>query len=415
LANNNILTGALLICTLIIILFVYLISQIAKLKVGRFLITAFIPIVFTISLGQFTHKTIIQFLHDDEPTSHTSPINVNNLSGRNVYYIILDGYPGYSSLRRLTKFDNSRFIKKLKNLGFVHLDQSRSAYFTTYLSLAAIVDANLLATEETKPYINRSQFYPRILNKSPLPKLFRHFQNGGYNLFLASNHWGGCPPKDSPIICLNYDSIFKRMLNYQFLTFLDDTPAGWLFAKTESVILRDDAINLANSRLGGMLKRTPFFVFIHDLRPHDPAQYSDCSSRKKSPDKLDMNAVVQQIECLNQDVTNLVKKIINQDKLATIIIQSDHGSGININFKWRINQWTEEAINTRSDILNLVRVAPKCRRWIKSNLNQINTARLIMGCSKGKKPDFLPNISFGALYEDSPDYGKVFRLKMGIK
>jgi len=56
---------------------------------------------------------------------------------RDIYYIILDGYPRKDVLEKNYHFDNSDFIARLEQLGFYVADLSRSNYAMTFMSLAS--------------------------------------------------------------------------------------------------------------------------------------------------------------------------------------------------------------------------------------------------------------------------------------
>ncbi len=411
LEKNEIFTGALLLALIVFLVFSVLSFQLAKVRFGGTIIGIFILVSFVFSALQLGYEVVTQVKQDKKLTDELPLTKSKKIIRNNVYYIILDGYPGGDFLKKYLRFENSNFINKMKKLDFRHLHRARSIYFVTFMSLAAIVDADVLATEKTAPYSDRGSFYPRILNSNPLPRLFRHFKDNGSSLFLASNHWGGCPDPNSPIECLNDDNPFQRILNYQLYTFLESTPMGWIFVKFKKRIRNDDAVNLADSRLEWIKKSAPFFFFIHDLRPHDSYQNSDCSFRLKPALGNDKVAKVAQIKCLNKDVIRFVSRVVKSDPSAIIVIQSDHGSGFKSNWKWRIDEWTEEARKERSEILSLVRVPSKCKKWIKPDFTQVNVARLIMGCSIRADPKLVPNHSYGSLYETSPDFGKVFRLE----
>ena len=54
-----------------------------------------------------------------------------------VYYKILDSYAGHESLKKHYDFDNSIFLNELRERGFITIDNSRSNYGWSYLSLGS--------------------------------------------------------------------------------------------------------------------------------------------------------------------------------------------------------------------------------------------------------------------------------------
>ena len=64
-------------------------------------------------------------------------LNSKNFGTPDVYYIILDSYSGHESLKKYYNFDNSNFLNELRERGFTTIDNSRSNYGWSYLSLGS--------------------------------------------------------------------------------------------------------------------------------------------------------------------------------------------------------------------------------------------------------------------------------------
>ena len=70
-------------------------------------------------------------------------------------------------------------------------------------------------------------------------------------------------------------------------------------------------------------------------------------------------------------------------------------------------RWTYAMIDERTSIFNLVRVPQQCRRWLRPDLSQINTMRLVFACLEGRPPSYVEERTFLGVYENNPDFGRV--------
>ena len=61
-----------------------------------------------------------------------------------IYYILLDGYPGKTSLNEISNYDNQEFLDNLSNQGFFIQTKSYANYPHTFLSLPSILNMKYL-------------------------------------------------------------------------------------------------------------------------------------------------------------------------------------------------------------------------------------------------------------------------------
>lgn len=340
-----------------------------------------------------------------------SPDEPRRLSNQNVYFVILDEYGGRPALRKYLAFDNDGFVEQMTALGYTTIDDARSNYATTHLSLMSTIEMTYLIDESSPRYASRRLFFPYAFQLGPLPRLISQLTAAGYDFFHVGNQWAPCLPR-TEVRCLTEagDAGFRRYITAVFMAptriplgRLGLTPITWretLAAASESL----EALT-SNPR--------PFFAFVHVLSPHAPYRRADCSTPRGDiilsgrSDPTGQEAYKHSIRCLNGEVLALAQRIRALDPEAIVVFQADHGSGFEVDWRLPLTQWTDAAIDERSSILNMVHVPDACRPWGRPGLSPINTMRLVLGCLEQRAPDYVDDRTFINTYEGSPDFGLV--------
>lgn len=328
-------------------------------------------------------------------------------TGENVYYIIVDEYAGPDGTR-LLGYDNSRFFDKMRGHGFVLNQDSRSNYVATFLSLAAILEADYPATEQTPPFVDRSNFYPARINAEQEPDALRQFREAQYRRVRISNDWGGCGGKAFQM-CFGTSATANTYLLQTYLSAAMVNPA-WLYTTNSKP---NNALELLAQHVSGIMKEGPFFLFAHHFSPHAPydrtsdCQYRDAEGDASRPREEKTELYLAALQCVNLRLEKTVEKLIAVDPKAIIVIQSDHGSDFNVNWASGAANWSQSGIRERTSILNLVRLPERCSTWNRSDLGQVNTMRLVLGCLRDEPPKFLPESIYISSMERTFDYGMV--------
>jgi hypothetical protein len=99
---------------------------------------------------------------------------VSQTDSPDVYYIILDAYGRHDVLEKVYQYDNSALLNELKNLGFYVVDQSRSNYNQTVLSLIASLNMDYVDQVVTITDPDSNPDYPWIdhLKRSQVRQMF---------------------------------------------------------------------------------------------------------------------------------------------------------------------------------------------------------------------------------------------------
>ena len=389
----------------------------SRLEAVRVLVSSASIFAFLVPASSLSIALAAAFFSGQGGIVAGQPANGKAMSGENVYYVVLDEYAGRSSLGRLG-FDNAAFIVGMQALGFSEVPETRSNYMATYISLSAILDANYPVTEESPRYADRSAFYPAAMNAGIAPFAVRSFSASGYRNLRIGNWWAGCQETV-------FDACFEPSAsnrNYALDTFLQPTILPRFISRIRQWIPADSdrpdgALEILGEVLDQIQAYRPYFLFVHHMAPHAPfSRHADCSPREAlDTDETLPNEVRQALylaatECVNHQVMETAKAIVARDPSAIIVVQSDHGSDFQVDWTVAPGDWTPEAIDERTDILNLVRLPADCQVWQRSGIGQINTMRLVLACLYRDPPEYLPEQSFVTVYEPNAAFGTAVRV-----
>ena len=103
-----------------------------------------------------------------------------------VYYIILDSYAGHESLKKHYDFDNRDFLNELKERGFITIDNSRSNYGWSYLSLGSSLNMMHHNFDPELGSKNYNLAY-NMISKNVVGDIFNEL---GYDTINFNSGWG---------------------------------------------------------------------------------------------------------------------------------------------------------------------------------------------------------------------------------
>ncbi len=366
---------------------------------------------------------------------------------RNVYYIIVDAYSSPKNLKKIFSWNSDSFLREMKLLGFYHAHNAYSSYNVTRLTLGSIFAGGYIRDENSPKFHNSHLHYYRVLHKIEVPPLIKTTQALGYKFYFVGNSWARCeriPIRKKHVSCIPdiYGSKL-HLLPYHIYIFLLNTPALLLYEKAISlyygenegkkhsprgrIAIKNDAIGRTLSFLHKQgIPRKPSFLFIHHLSPHAPYLYeANCDLKpfrnihtetllaNYDHDEIYKKDYIDNVQCTNKRIKELGSFIVKNDPGAIVVIQSDHGDRFGTREHYhhtKLNEWTNESIFATNSILNLLYLPHTCRRWLNSDMNNINTVRLAIACSVSQKPKFIENKSYVEPGDDNPDRGLVRRV-----
>ena len=321
----------------------------------------------------------------------------------NVYFIILDGYPTNDVLKKHVNFDNSEFTNLLKQRGFNVAENSHANYSFSGPSISATMNMNyinFLADE----FGENSRDYNPILGKDfglyADNQVIKNFKLMGYKVIKigsAATYLHKLPLADlSPcykIIHLMDNRLLDAVGSTSMIGYFIER---WAEEQQRQIILCDfEELPKISSYF-----EEPVFVWSHIMLPHFPLIFGP-NGEPITPGKslLTMNhpeftdsswdvktQFKHQIQFANKKSIEFIDKILENEKQAIIIIQSDHGSGFGVNFQAP----TDDDVFQRLSNLNAIYFPDeKHREMLTDDRSNVNTFRTVFNAYFGSDYDML--------------------------
>lgn len=250
-------------------------------------------------------------------------IKFENLERPNIYFIILDGYANDKSLKNDFNFDNHKFLKYLKNLGFIIPEENFSNYAATVLSTNSFLNMNYLHNQ--KDFSPNNDMLEKIMFSNNL--VMKTFQDNNYTTIYID---GGGSMRDirvsDKILCHSTDSgLLQSLIDTSFMTYIYQ---GFFWDSWNEI--RDCAFSELKKIQENT--KTPFFVYAHIRTPHDPylrdidGNFVQYDKRADELDEKTSNErYIYQLQYTNEKMIEIITKLMSLEQKPIIIIASDHG------------------------------------------------------------------------------------------
>ena len=338
----------------------------------------------------------------------------------NVYFIILDGYPTNDVLKKHVNFDNSEFTNLLKQRGFNVAENSHANYSFSGPSISATMNMNyinFLADE----FGENSRDYNPILGKDfglyADNQVIKNFKLMGYKVIKigsAATYLHKLPLADlSPcykIIHLMDNRLLDAVGSTSMIGYFIER---WAEEQQRQIILCDfEELPKISSYF-----EEPVFVWSHIMLPHFPLIFGP-NGEPITPGKslLTMNhpeftdsswdvktQFKHQIQFANKKSIEFIDKILENEKQAIIIIQSDHGSGFGVNFQAP----TDDDVFQRLSNLNAIYFPhEKHREILTDDRTNVNTFRIVFNTYFGSDYEMLEDRIYWGLSIKKPFWFK---------
>jgi hypothetical protein len=291
-----------------------------------------------------------------------------------IYYIVLDAYTGSKSRASIYGFDNSEFETSLRSRGFYVPQASRSNYVTTFLALASALNWQYLdwipellgegSRDRSLPYAmiedSRTTQFLKAIGYRVI------FLPTAYGATAHNRHADELIPSGAagqPEVHTEFQSVWLASTALRPIIQLG---CSVFVCGSNSFPFRPEPPELVLwkfARLAELPRASPGpkFVLAHMLVPHEPYVFiADCSSKplhwpaqiNPAEDEGMRVAYVEQIRCVNRQVSNLIDRLLEDSPQPPIIIlQADHGNG---RFPFgrppEINHITSEQLTERTDV-----------------------------------------------------------------
>ena len=293
----------------------------------------------------------------------------------NVYFIILDGYPGDVSLKKFHNYDNSKFISSMQSIGFTNHQQSYSNYAHTFLSIPSMLNMKYLNYLGETLSESRDQNIPLMMGSDN--EVMNLAKSLGYLTVSFDSGWSFTRDVKSADLLLCGDNQF---LNSEFfITLVKNSILNPIYVKLYEGNIVDLKLCVFE-QLPKINTRTaqPIFVFAHIFMPHPPYLFDSKGNiidiktlepNLENSANLEKNYFLGQMEFVNLKIQETTLEIIKNDPTSFIIILSDHGTNFLIG--GNSENWknpTNDMIEERMDIL-LMTYTPENYNYIFSNIH----------------------------------------------
>jgi hypothetical protein len=295
---------------------------------------------------------------------------------KDIYYIILDGYPNETTLKDLFNIDISDFTGFLKGKGFFIASKSRSNYSFTELSLSSSLNMEYLGGEIDK-YRNKNNF--DFLSTARLSMIIEDnkvkdfLKSQGYRLIHFSS---GFQITDQN----RYFDVVGRCSGISEFTLNTLKTTMFLpLCEYEEFGKKQRRMSCAMKEIAKIPSREkgPVFVFVHLDVSHNPWNPG-------SP------GYPADLKALNDKLKKLVDEILSDSKSPPIIIlQGDHGTGSKLMGFLRHGgkselktilaqgQLTDEIVRERMRIFNAYYLPDGGAVKLYDSITPVNTFRVI--------------------------------------
>ena len=327
------------------------------------------------------------------------PTGCGDASLPDIYHVMLDGYPGASTLRDRFHFDNGDFLDELQALGFAVPEDSHSNYTYTALTLASMLNERYLSDiPSVAPIVGTAQRGRAALIKATRDAvLFDQLHGLGYETFGTSSGWEHVTLRGAVDHFLDHGQVTDFERNVFERTWLPEILRGPLgsWVMTEQAERISAAINDVED-LAAHPQAAHQFVYAHLPIPHRPLVYNRDGTVRSLFSMRDFGAETQQrsddqygpalgdeLTVLNKMVVSLIRQIQSTDRgrNAVIIVMSDHGY---------THDWRE--VIPRERLTNLLAVyAPGHESDFDRDPTLVNLyrriSRIFLGACVGELPD----------------------------
>jgi len=381
----------------------YLIKTKKKLNVANTITNVgslTIVIITLVNIGVYNLETGFSTNFDDDPIVGLESVK-NEKELPDIYFIILDGYPGYDSLKKTSNYENNEFVNYLSERGFFVQKDSYSNYAQSFLSITSTLNMKYLNYLAEQVGESRDQALTYEMGSNN--KVMNFLKSQGYTIASFDSGWGFTRDMKSAELQLCGDN---QLFNSNFLIMLVKASAlNPVYVKifesshVELKICVFDELPKVQNR-----SSEPIFVFAHIMLPHPPFIF-DADGGIRSVDNLDLSleikdnnnreAHLEQLKFVNKKITQVVDQLLDLENPPVIIISSDHGSAFL--FDGMLENWdnaTNEMIKERMDNIMFIYLPSNKTNIFYENITPVNIFRVLFNNYFGTDLEILEDRSF---------------------
>jgi hypothetical protein len=381
-------------------------------------------IVPVLNIGVFIYS-YATLKSDDIETINNQLEIVSDKEMPNVYHFLFDGYGRDDHLLKEIGFDSTVFIGEIQELGFEVVKKANANYMYTYPSVATMKNMEYLVVPNDDSYTSffrqlSSWFTDKQDNNPSTAELenramrimtgqnnsSRMFKSLGYTTVQTARGTADCPPSAQDICVGLKRSNF--LLSDTAWGLLNTTPFGIIFQRlfTKQIdYSQSGGRSFLDHHVPKLItlvrnSKNPIAIFSHILLPHRPFVDESCElipqKNYKFPrdDKKEILGLNSTLYCLQNQIRQYMKEILEFDPGAIIVLSSDHGFA-NVSF-WdnKIENMSEQGKANRFGIFLAVKSPKLCKKWIHQTMSPVNINIFISSCIRKKTPEYYPDKSY---------------------
>lgn len=271
-------------------------------------------LLMVVSQIGFNYKDIYWSFESKAQTTEPKEQSAQNRVLPNVYFIILDEYAAFRSIKQIYNYDNDEFMGFLRNQGFFVGEESKTRFTSSLLSIPSTLNMNYI--DEDLSMKERFDYYNNSLVFSEFSKL--GYTTNSFGLFLFQNFI-------KAEVDFFYDNYQSKSPIFELLiakSILESVSQKYFFNN----IRTGDEKNFSD--LLSISRKTNQFVFLHLLLPHVWFRYladgtdQSIANRENYKDK---EVYLEQYKYTTLRIRSLIQNLLNETPDSVIILQSDHG------------------------------------------------------------------------------------------
>jgi hypothetical protein len=383
------------------------ISGAGALKIIAYLMTAMIVInAAQIAIGPGESK----FVPDDKLIDHFVGTADANGNRPDVYYFIFDMYGSSRTLSKYYEYDNSGFIESMGELGFVELEDSRSNYGWTSLSIPSTLNMIHLANQDGTEVEMDETYKNSLISRSAdisNTNIGRIFNDLGYatnTLHTSTTRTGEQFSIVDTVLSPFSDEMLDTTIFRQFRVRIN---RWWKFGFGGHNFEENFTVeNILNN------EDQPALTYVYTKHPHMPFIYDangDISGGPASTIQINTNQDLYRegyrysVSFVNKKLLEIISELIERSPAPPIIIvQGDHGPAVLADGE-RYPALEPLLLDERSSIINLMLLPESCSTAPPGNLTSVNTFRFALSSCYGATEDLITDdVFWGSGYPLEP-------------
>ena len=264
----------------------------------------------------------------------------------------------------------------MKEKKFIIPEKSTGNYPISQFSIGSSLNMEYLSDLSNNVGKDSKSYLP-VIEMSYNSQVIKNFKSLGYEIVIFDSEL--VPAKN--FVLVDDIKCHKDEMNSILLDSITRVSMIGYFVERVDEEKRRDQIKCAFSEVKtiGNNKDKPIFAFIHILLPHPPNIFgpngeSIIPGNSISSEKWDEKiAYIDQLKFANTEITKVIEKILDKNEKSIIILQSDHGSGLDVDFK----NPDESMMLQRLSILNAYYAPEIFENQFYENITPVNSFRII--------------------------------------